>query len=325
LKTKYSLLIIFIIIAGTLFLSSCTKKEEIYTVGICEFADNPSTKDTERGFIDAFTDAGLVIDKDIKFNISNSQGDFPTAGLIATKFVSEEVNMLCALATPCLQACINTDTTIPILFSRVANPFLAGAGNDANDHLPNVTGVATTSPFKESIALIKKMIPEVQTIGTIWTPSELNSEYYMKLQQKAAEEAGLKVIAVPIYSTVEMSEAVLSLVNRGIDCFYQISDNLTSTGLEAEIKIANEEKIPIFCNQTSDVARGAAVGLGWSFYDAGYEAGKLAIQVYHGKKPENMPIQYMTKVRLYINLEAAASQGLIIPAEIVDSADKIFN
>jgi len=319
---KLKKIIILIII---MFLLSCSSpRNEIYTIGICEFTEDPSTKDAEEGFIKAFVDSGLVIDKDIRFKISNAQGDFPTAGLIAKNFINDKVDMFCCLATPCLQACINTETETPILFSRIANPFLAGAGNSPEDHLKNVTGVATTSPFKESITMIKELIPDVKVIGTIWSPSELNSEYYLKILRQEAEKAGLTVIANPINSSNEMNIAVLSLVNSDIDCIYQISDNLTSIGFEAEVRIANDEKIPIFCNQITEVERGAAIGIGWSYYDAGYEAGKLALKVYKGENPEHIPIQYMTKTNIHVNLTAADNQGLSIPEEIIDSADRIF-
>ena len=152
----------------------------------------------------------------------------------------------------------------------------------------------------------------------------MNSEYYQKLQQQYAEEAGLSVVAVPINSSNEMSVAVLSMVEKDIDCIYQISDNLTSIGFEAEVKIANEMKLPIFCNQITEVERGAAIGLGWSYYTAGYEAGKLAIRVVEGEDPAEIPIQYMDKTKMHVNLTAAEEQGLVIPQEILDSADKIF-
>ncbi|MCD4817684.1 MAG: ABC transporter substrate-binding protein [Candidatus Cloacimonetes bacterium] len=322
IRNFFSLLIFFGLI---IFLTiGCSKKNEIYTVGICEFTEDPSSKDAEQGFIKAFTDAGIITDKDIRFKILNAQGDFSSISLIADKFVNDKVDMLCCLATPCLQACINTETKIPILFSRIANPFLAGAGNNPQDHLINITGVATTSPFTETIVLIKKLMPDVKVVGTVWSPSELNSEYYTKLQKEAAEKAGLTIIAVPIHSSSEMNIAVFSLINRNIDCIYQISDNLTSIGFEAEVKAANDNKIPIFCNQINEVERGAAMGLGWSYFDAGYEAGKLAVQVKNGESPGNIPIQFMKRTELHINLNSAEKQGLIIPDEIVKSADKIF-
>ncbi|MBC8460107.1 MAG: ABC transporter substrate-binding protein [Deltaproteobacteria bacterium] len=306
------------------FLQGCAKKEKVYTIGICEFTEDPTTKEAEQGFIQAFIDAGIKPDKDVRFVIVNAQGDFPTVNSIAHKFISEKVDLLCCLATPCLQACMNTTSEIPIVFSRVANPFLAGAGESPTDHLGNVTGVATSSPFEETITLLKELLPEAKVIGTIWTPAELNSEYYMKMQKEAAEKAGLKTVTVPITSTSEMRDAAMSLVSKNIDAIYQISDNLTSLGFEAEVKAANEARIPIFCNQSPEVKRGAAVGFGWDFYDAGYAGGKIAIRVMKGENPRDIPIQFMKGAKLTVNLKAAEIQGLIIPEEVIKMAKEVI-
>jgi ABC-type uncharacterized transport system substrate-binding protein len=72
MKSRKSFFIFCTIIIILLTLSNCVKKEDIYTIGIVEFADNPSTSDAEKGFIDAFKDAGLVIDQDVKFKIANA-------------------------------------------------------------------------------------------------------------------------------------------------------------------------------------------------------------------------------------------------------------
>jgi len=305
-------------------LQGCAEKDEIYTIGISEFTEDPTTKEAEKGFIDAFIDSGIEPDKDARFVVVNAQGDFPTVNSIAHKFVSDKVDMICCLATPSLQASMNATSDIPIVFSRVANPFLAGAGTSPTDHLPNVTGVATSSPFEETIALLKQLLPEAKAIGTLWVPSETNSEYYMKMQKEAAEEAGLKTVTVPINSTSEISDASVTLVGKDIDAIYQISDNLTSLGFEAEVKAANEAGIPVFCNQSPEVERGAAVGLAWDFYDAGYEGGKIAIRVMKGENPRDIPIQSMKGARLTVNLKAAKTQGLTIPEEVVKRAEKVF-
>jgi putative tryptophan/tyrosine transport system substrate-binding protein len=232
--------------------------------------------------------------------------------------------MFFALATPCLQACINSETDKPVIFTRVANPFLVGVVEDVDEQQQNVTGISTRSAFQQTIAIIKQLMPKIKVIGTVWSPSEINSEYYLELQKEFAEAAGWEVKSVPINSSSEMKIAVQSLVNEGIDCFYQLFDNLTSLGLESEISIANEEKIPLFSNVISDVFRGAAVSVGWDWYDSGYKAGEIAVQVYHGQKPNEIPIENMKNVKIYINKTAADIQGLKISDEFLKSADKVI-
>lgn len=69
---------------------------------------------------------------------------------------------------------------------------------------------------------------------------------------------------------------------------------------------------------------GAAVGVGWDFYDAGYEAGKIAVRVIKGEKPANIPFQFMQSARLSINLKAAELQNLKIPDAVIARAKSVI-
>jgi ABC-type uncharacterized transport system substrate-binding protein len=70
-------------------------------------------------------------------------GRFPTVNAIARNFSTGRIDLICCLATPNLQNCLNLTKSVPIVFTSVANPILAGAGKSATDHQANVTGIAT--------------------------------------------------------------------------------------------------------------------------------------------------------------------------------------
>jgi len=131
-------------------------------------------------------------------------------------------------------------------------------------------------------------------------------------------------VAVSVNNTSELVDAAKSLAAKKIDAIYQLSDNLTNLGFEAIVKAANQARLPLFCNQASEVNRGAAVGVGWDFYEAGYEAGKLIPRILRGANPADIPFQYMTGAKITLNITAAKTQGLAIPESIVAKADRVI-
>jgi len=307
-----------------LFLSSCENVPETYTIGIAEFNESPMNAETEKGLLDCLRDSGYVEGKNVKILIQNAQGDFPTVNAIARNFTTGRINLICCLSTQNLQNCLNMSSSVPIVFTSVANPILAGAGRSVTDHRPNVTGIATRSPFDETIALIRELLPQVKVVGTIYTPSEMNSEYYLECLKSVAERNGIQVVAISVNTTSDLADAATALVGKNIDAVYQISDNLTNLGFEAIVKAANQASLPLFCNQSTEVERGASVGVGWDFYEAGYAAGKLVPQILRGVKPAGIPIQYMTGAKVTLNLAAAEIQRLIIPEAIIAKADRVI-
>ena len=254
----------------------------------------------------------------------NALGNIPEVQRIARELIEKNVDMMVALSTQSLQAALHATKNTPIVFSSVANPYLAGAGRTADDHLANVTGVSSRGPIKESLKFIKTILPDVKRIGTIWTPSELNSEYYLELAREAAAELGFEIVAVPIANKSEVLLSAQALINRKIDAIYQISDNTINASFEAIGKVAEEHGIPLFGGFLVSTELGACAALGWNFFDMGYKAGQMAINIMKGANPGNIPFQYMEDVLLHINLPAARKQGVHFSQDILALADKVI-
>ncbi|MFH2043187.1 MAG: ABC transporter substrate-binding protein [Acidobacteriota bacterium] len=298
--------------------------EDLYTIGVCQVNDAPTLNAVREGFVKALEDRGFRDGENISLLFRNANGDIQVMQKIAREFVMEKVDMIVPLSTPSLQAALHATQTIPIVFSSIANPYLAGAGRSATDHLPTVTGVSSQGPIGESLDFIRRLLPDIQTLGTLWTPSELNSEYYLNLARDAARRNGLTIIAVPVRKTSEVLIAAQELVNRDIDVIYQISDNTTNASFEALSRVADENGIPLFGGFLLSTEEGAADSLGWDFFDMGYQAGQIALRVKAGESPGAIPIEYMSEVRLHLNLAAAARQGLTFPESVIEQADRVL-
>jgi putative ABC transport system substrate-binding protein len=251
--------------------------------------------------------------------------DLPKVQKIAQEFVREKVDMIVPLSTPCLQAALISTTEIPIIFASVANPYRAGAGRSAEDHLVSVSGVSSRGPIKQAVEFINEVMPEVKRLGTLWTPSEINSEYYLELAREGASELGIEVIAVPVANPNEVLLSAQVLINKKIDAIYQISDNTINASFEALGRVANDLGIPLFGGFPLFTHQGACAAMGWDFFDMGYKAGKIALRVKNGESPGDIPIQYMSKVRLFLNLKAAEKQGVQFSDQVVNRADEVLN
>jgi len=303
----------------------CQKEiKDLYTIGLFQVDDAPTLNAVRKGFLSALEEADLHDEVNIRMVIRNGMGSIPEVQRIAQEFVSSKVDLIVPLSTPCLQAALHFSSEIPIVFSSIANPFLAGAGRSVDDHLPNVTGISSQGPIKESLAFIKLILPGTKRVGTLWTPSELNSNYYLDLASEGAKEMGLDIIAVPVNNKSEVLLAAQVLMNKKIDVIYQISDNTINASFEAVSRVADENAIPLFGGALFSTSLGACAAMGWDFFDMGYKAGEMAIRVKNGEDPAGIPIQYMKKVKLHLNLNAATKQGVEFPEDILKQADEIL-
>ncbi|MFC2640657.1 MAG: ABC transporter substrate binding protein, partial [Propionibacterium acidifaciens] len=76
--------------------SSSGSSSSTYSIGIMQILTHSSLDAAREGFKTAFSDAGITCD----FDEENAQGDQTTATNIATKFASQNLDLVLAIGTP---------------------------------------------------------------------------------------------------------------------------------------------------------------------------------------------------------------------------------
>jgi len=323
MKKFWSILLTLILIG---VVSGCSKKskEKVQTIGFFQFAPDPAVDRAREGFLKGLEDEGFRNGVNIKIDYKNAQADFLTIQTIVQGFVSSKVDLIVPLTTPCLQAAVGKVKKIPVVFTAVYDPYMAGAAKSPEEHPPNITGVGSFPPVSDMIELAQKLFPNVKCIGTIWNTSELCSEAVLKVARKACKEEGIELVEITITSSNEVLQAAQALAQKGIEAFYVIGDNTVLTSFDAIVKVSGEQRIPIIMNDPEFVERGVVAALGFNYYDSGYAGGEIAARVLRGESPANIPIQSVVVTRLIVNLENAKQMGVKIPTEIIERANEVI-
>lgn len=280
---------------------------------LAHYVDSPNSEDAEKGIRDELKKAGLAEGADFTMKVYNAQGDISTLNSITDAISAEKWDLVFVTSTPTIQALSKKVTNSPIVFTNVGDPVKAGLGTSYTEHHENITGISTMSDFKGMVALVKESMPGIKIIGTIYTPGEINSVAYKEELEKSAIAGGLRLIAVPANSATEVADAALSIVNRKIEAFTQISDNLTASSGASIIKIANENNIPYFAFIGKQVKDGAIAAIASDYYFAGVDAVTLAKKVLAGTSPGAIPFQLVSKSVVKVNPVVAEKFKIIIP------------
>ncbi|MCI0413894.1 ABC transporter substrate-binding protein [bacterium] len=295
-----------------------------WNIQLVEYSNILDVEDSEKGIRDGFKKAGLMEGRDYTLKVRNAQGDMVTLSTMIDSAVSEGADLLMTMSTPTLQAAIKRAGKRPIVFTLVASAVAAGAGKSNEDHLPNVTGVLTTSAYEELVAVIRESMPHAKRIGTLFVPSEINSVYNMEQTAKAASKSGMQLITVPANTSGDVSDASLSLMSQRIDAVCQIAGNLTAFAFPSLVQASQRSRLPIFAFQTNQAYEGASIVVARDYYDGGLDAAEIATRIMRGESPAKIPFQPLRTTRLLVNQKAAAQCGLKIPETILKRAEKII-
>ncbi|MDD8030715.1 MAG: ABC transporter substrate-binding protein [Acidobacteriota bacterium] len=311
-----------------LFLSGCKNQveslqqlEEKYTIGVVQAYDSPSSDEVVRSMLSKLEEYQEESGQEIEVIVLKAHGQVSALPEMA-KSLAEKSRILVPISTAALQAAMIVTDNLPIIFSSVANPYIVRAGKTAVDHSPRVTGVCSTAPIRQVLELILQLKPEVKKIGTIWTPSEINSEYYLELMRESAIDYGLEIVAEPISGAQDIVQAVQSLVGDRVEVLFPVSDNTINTNFELVGRLAQENHLPLFAAFALGAELGACISMGFDFEDIGHKTAELIIRVKNGESPARIPFQYIDRVKFFVNEEAARLQGIDLPESVLKKADK---
>jgi putative ABC transport system substrate-binding protein len=101
--------------------TAAPEEAQTFTIGIVQIVEHAALDAARDGFIQALADNGLVEGENVTFDIQNAQGDQSTLSTIGDRFVSENVDLILAIATSSAQTMASKTTTIPILGTAVTD------------------------------------------------------------------------------------------------------------------------------------------------------------------------------------------------------------
>lgn len=296
--------------------------DSIKNVAITAIVEHPSLDQIRDGVKDELTASGFKLNEDLNVQYRSAQGSSATAAQIARQFVAAKPDVIVAIATPSAQATVAATKQIPVVFAGITDPVAAKLIKNWQPSHTNVTGVSDYQEIGPQIEFMKKVVPNVKSVGYIYSPSEINSTIVLKNLQNELNLQNISLVAVPAQRTADISTAANTLKGK-VDLIYTTTDNNVVSAYESLVKFANENKIPLLASFPDAIERGAVAAYGMSYYDVGRQSGKLVVRVLNGEEPGNIKPEIGQALRLVVNTDAAKKQGIVLSPEVIKSAYKV--
>ena len=261
-----------------------------YTVGICQLVQHPALDAATQGFKDALTKA--LGDK-VSFVEQNASGDSATCAVICNQFVSDDVDLIMANATPALLAAQAATNKIPVLGTSVTDYASALDIDDWKGSTgTNISGTSDGVPAAELAAVLNELFPDVKNVGLLYCSGEPNSKFQAEEMRPALEAFGYNVSD---YTFADSNDVAAVTNNACDDCdvLYIPTDNTAASNAELINNVAIAKKVPIVCGEENLCSGCGVATLSISYYDLGTVTGEMAAKILsEGADVSTMEIEY---------------------------------
>ena len=291
----------------------CNEKAD-FTVGIVQLVTHDALDAATQGFKDALEEEMKKAGKTVKFDYQNASNDTNACSTIANSFVSKNVNLIMANATPALQAAANSTTTIPILGTSVTEYGVAfKITNFSGTVGGNISGTSDLAPLTEQAQMMIDLLPDMKKVGLLYCSSEANSQYQVDVVKAYLEERNITCAIYTFSDSNDIGTVVAKLVSE-CDACYIPTDNTAASNGEIINEKCLEAKVPVFAGEEGICKACGFATLSISYYGIGVKTGKMAAEILlNNADISKMAIAYDEAPVKKYDAERCAALGIDIP------------
>ena len=278
-----TIVLALVLICGTL--AACGGNNgtttEKYKIGVIQLMEHVALDAATEGFKQAVIDE--LGEESVDFDIQNGQGDPQTCSTIANQFVSNNVDLILANATPALQSAAAATADIPILGTSVTEYGVALDLKDFNGTVGgNISGTSDLAPLDKQADMITEWCPDAKTVGLLYCSKEANSQYQVDVVKAELEKAGLTATLYPFSDSNDLAQVCTTAADN-CDVIYVPTDNTVAENTGIIDNICEPKKIPVIAGEEGICSGCGIATLSISYYDLGYTTGKMAVQILKGE------------------------------------------
>ena len=286
-----------------------------YQIGICQLVQHVALDAATQGFQDALTEK---LGDAVIFDVQNASGDSNTCSTIMNTFVSNNVDLIMANATPALQAAVAATGDIPVLGTSVTDYATALDISDWSGATGiNVSGTSDLAPLDQQADMLQELFPDARKVGLIYCSAEPNSKYQVDVIKGFLEAKGYECTEYTFADSNDVASVTQNACD-GSDVLYIPTDNTAASCTEAIRNVVEPAMIPVIAGEEG-ICRGCGVAtLSISYYDLGYATGEMAYEVLvNGADVASMDIRFAPNVTKEYNAELCGLFGISIPEDYI--------
>jgi hypothetical protein len=212
-----------------------------------------------------------------------------------------------ALGREAIGEALTLPTSVTVLYGLVILP--------PQIDRPNTAGMYMGTPIKEYLNLVASYLPSLKNICVIATPQVLEVLDRSNQPHLTAYLARNPYDFVDTIKGLDTADALLLLPDISL---------LTKTAIEESYLFSFRKKVPLLGISKKHVRLGALLALEFDPGSVGRHLGTMAAASLEGQDfdpKQALPSQHFN---LYINRKTAKKMGIVIPAEMLETAKAVY-
>jgi putative ABC transport system substrate-binding protein len=261
-----------------------------------------SSVERYESFAQELRDLGYVEGQNIAFERRYAEGRIEILPTLATELVHSQPDLILAIGAPATRAAMSATQTIPIVFTRVADPVGFGFVSSLARPEANLTGVSDlmVETGAKRLELLNTAVPEARHVGVLrdsaYPPAELGEI------ERAARSLSLELIPIGVRSLDEVDTALQAMVEQRASVLIVMPAPIFGQRPQRMADLTAKARLPAMFPRKHFVEAGGLMSYGMDAAARDRRVASYVDKILKGAKPADLPVEQPTKFELVINL-----------------------
>ena len=307
---------------------------KVPAVGVLMLAAGPHDTVVE-AFRHGLRELGYVEGRNIRIEHRSALGNIDLLPQLAEELVGLRVDVIVVGAVAPARAAREASNRVPIVVAiHDYDPVAAGLIDSFSRPGGNLTGVfgRQSELAGKRIELLRELLPRVSRVAVLWDASsgegsrgEVSRMLHEELEP-AARSAGLNLQLIEVRAPYDFQAAFKAArTKKAGAAMVLFSPVFYSSPWRARLaQAALAARLPTIFQDPDNVEAGGLISYGTDIAETWGRAAYFVDRVLKGTRPQDLPVEQVSKFKLVLNLKTAKALGLTIPESILLRADEVI-
>jgi putative ABC transport system substrate-binding protein len=289
-------------------------------------ADDPEGQVRLTAFLQGLQQLGWTDGRNVRIDTRWGAGDADRSRRYAAELVALAPDVILASGTSTMGPLLRATRTVPIVFTQVTDPVVAGFVDSLARPGGNATGF-TLSEYGISgkwLELLKEIAPRVTRAAVLRDPEMAAGSGQLGAIQSVAPSFGVELSPVNVRDAPEIDRALAAFARGSNGGLIVSASGLAIVHRDLIMTLAARHRLPAVYFARYFVTGGGLISYGSDNIDPHRRAAGYVDRILKGEKPADLPVQAPTKFELVVNLKTAKALGLEVPTTLLARADEVI-
>jgi putative ABC transport system substrate-binding protein len=279
------------------------------------------------GFRRGLRETGFTEGQNVKVEYLWAEGQYDRLPGLAAELVRRRVAVIAAVGGDhSAFAAQAATTTIPIVINASSDPVTRGLIASLARPGGNITGISQLSVglLPKRLELLCEVAPTAAVIAVLVNPTSPTVGNIVSELEPATRALRRQLEVLRASDDREIEAVFASLAGSPARALLIANDPLFNARSEQIGALALRHAVPTIYQLREFVAAGGLMSYGASFVESYRQVGTYTGRILKGARPEDLPVEQLSRVDFVINLKTARALGVNIPLALLARADEVI-